>query len=180
MFDNIDSLNQEIINVQVLDNYLKDGLIRFNKYFLREDYKYEMKKFEQVLSQFEEEDNDSFDDEDGYIEDPYTLDDVLEILVADLDIYECIYKVPNISIENKEWEVLFDTIGAFYKEKDLDGFFMDDMIALNKYAIARSMVYEEESISLKTYINSLKYMESNILTINNIVEIAEKLGELYH
>ena len=90
MFDNIDSLNQEIINVQVLDNYLKDGLIRFNKYFLREDYKYEMKKFEQVLSQFEEEDNDSFDDEDGYIEDPYTLDDVLEILVADLDIYECI------------------------------------------------------------------------------------------
>ena len=56
---------------------------------------------------------------------------------------------------------------------------MDDMIALNKYAIARSMVYEEESISLKTYINSLKYMESNILTINNIVEIAEKLGEKF-
>lgn len=158
---------------------MKDGVIRSNKYFLREDYKYEMKKFEQVLSQFEEEDNDSFDDEDGYIEESYTLDDVLEILVADLDIYECIYKVPNISIENKEWEVFFDTIGAFYKERDLDGFFMDDMIVLNKYAIARSMVYEEESISLKTYISSLKYVESNILTINNIVEIAEKLGEKF-
>ena len=55
---------------------------------------------------------------------------------------------------------------------------MGDMIELNRYAMARSLVYEEDCISLDTYIKSLKYIESNIISINSIIEIAERIREI--
>lgn len=172
MFDVIDRLNLEIINIQILDNYLKDGCIRFDECFMRDDYKEEMQRLEKLVLPYE--DDQSFDNND-YIEDDYTLDDVLEELVKELDIYSELYNIPEVSIENRVWEVFFETVGDFYIEHELDGFFMSDMIALNRYAICRAMVYEEKSISLKTYISSLKYIESDILSINNIIDIAERL-----
>ncbi len=175
MFDSIDRLDQEIINIQVLDHYYKDDLIRYDKYFLREDYEEQMKKFEQVLEQYEDEDDKLQVVEE--IEDSACLDDVMETLVADLDIYSSLYKVPEVSIKDDEWELLFYTIGEYFLDLDLDYLFFDTMVDLNKWAIAKSMVYEEESISLQTYISSLRYLESDILTIGNIKELAGILGK---
>lgn len=183
MFEEIDSLNLEIVNVQVLDGYLKNGKIRFGDFFLRDDYKYQMNKFKNLLRSYEDNEkrlsvvDKEEDTDDGYIEEDYTLDDVLETLVADIDIYGLIYDMKEVEIDSGEWELFFETLGAYYIEQDLDGFFMGDMITLNKYAIARSLVYEEECIDLETYIKSLKYLESNIISINNIIEIAERIRE---
>ena len=182
MFESIDSLKNDIINIQLLDLYFKDGGIRMEGMFFREDYIYEMEKLENLLSYYENSSllNDS-DDDDQYLEEEseYTLDDVLELLVADLDIYSLIYKVPEVKIKNVEWELLFTTIANYYQQQEFSYFFMNDMVDLNKMAIAKAMVYEDDSIDLKTYISSLKYLESDVLSITNIVEITEKLGEVF-
>ena len=181
MFGQIDSLNMEVINVQIFDGYLKNGEIRFDNFFMRDDYKYEMKKYKNLIKNYSDNLIKSIADsadEDGYIDDDYTLDDVLEMLVEELNVYGIIYDVKEVAIDNEEWELFFEAIGKYYIEHDLDGFFMSDMIKLNRYAIARSLVYEEECIDLETYIKSLKYLESNILSINNVIEIAEKIKEV--
>lgn len=174
MFYSIDRLNLEVINIQVFDNYLRNGCILFDEYFMREDYKTEMKKFKNLLKNYEEEyDNEYTDDEE------YTLDDILELLVYDFDTYATLYNIPEVSIDNKEWKLFFETIGNYYIERKLDDFFMNDMVELNRYAISKAMVYEDEVISLKTYISSLKYIESDILSINNIIDIVERLEKKF-
>lgn len=175
MFDSIDSLGQEIINVQLLDLYLKDGAIRTESVFFREDYIYQMQKMENLLKYYK---NNNYLNEKE-VEYEYTLDNVLELLVSDLDIYALIYNVPEIKLENVEWELLFTTLANYYQKQEFSYFFMVDMIYLNKMVIARAMVYEEDSITLETYISSLKYIESDSLTISNIIEIAKKLQEVF-
>lgn len=181
MLECFDSLNQEIINVQLLDLYFKNNELRTETVFFTEDYLYQLERTENLLKYYE---NSSYldsqeveaEEEEDY---EYTLDDVLELLVADLDLYPFIYKVPTVEISNTEWELFFTTLANYYKKHEFIHFYMDDMRELNRMAIARSMVYEEESITLKTYISSLKYIESDVVTISNIKEMAEKLGEVF-
>lgn len=180
MFDEIDRLNLEIVNVQVLDGYIRDGNIRFDKFFMRAEYKYQMNKYKNLLKTYDDKKGFVIDTgyDDGYIEDDYTLDDVLEELVEEIDVYSLVYNVPEVLIDQDEWEILFEAIGGYYIHNELDGYFMADMIELNRYAMARSLVYEEDYIGLDTYIKSLKYLESNILSIDNIVQIAERISEM--
>lgn len=181
MLECFDSLNQEIINVQLLDLYFKNHGLRTETVFFTEDYLYQLERTENLLKYYENSGYlDSQEVEAEKEEDyEYTLDDVLELLVADLDIYPFIYKVPRIDINNKEWELFFTTLADYYQKQEFSYFYMDDMIALNRMAIARSMVYEEESITLRTYISSLKYIESDVLSISNIKEMTKKLGEVF-
>lgn len=179
MFESIDSLGEHILNIQLLDLYFKDGSIRMEDVFFNEDYIYQMQKTKNLLKCYKDngliEDSEYEDDELP----TYTFDDVLERLINDLDLYSVIYKVPPVKIENVEWELLFATIANYYVNKEYSYNFMDDMIYLNQMVIARAMVYEEESISIETYIRSLKYIESDDLIIDDIIEIVARLGEVF-
>lgn len=178
MLECFDSLNQEIINVQLLDLYFKNNELRTETVFFTEDYLYQLERTENLLKYYENSgylDSQKVEDENY----EYTLDDVLELLVADLDLYPFIYKVPTVKINNTEWELFFTTLANYYQKQEFSYFYMDDMIALNRMAIARSMIYEEENITLQTYISSLKYIESDVISISNIKEMAKKLEEVF-
>ena len=180
MIEEIDSLELEIINVQALDGYLKDGMIRNGSYFHRPEYKYDMEKYKNLFKPYEIANRFTVvgKEQEEDVDDEYTFDDVLKELTASIDIYNIIYNLNEVVVDNKEWELFFETICDYYCEHGLENFFMEDMLALNRYALARSLVYEDECIDLETYIKSFKYIESNILSINNIVELAEKVSEV--
>ena len=91
------------------------------------------------------------------------------------------YGKEHICFLNYKWdyELLFATIANYYKDKEFSYSFADDMRYLNRMAIAKSMIYEDEHIELKTYISSLKYLESNVISLVNIVEIARDLSVVF-
>lgn len=176
MFGTIESLMEPVVNVQLLDLYFKDNGIKTHEMFYRDEYVYDLEKNKGLFNYYEKSGKIEEDDDDL---ETYTFNDVLEILVNDFDTYSYIYKVPPIKMENVEWELLFATIANYYKDKSFSYSFADDMRYLNRMAIAKSMIYEDEHIELKTYISSLKYLESNVISLVNIVEIAKDLSDIF-
>lgn len=168
----IDKLTFQFVLIQVVDNYFNNGRLVLDDEFLSDSYLSMQRDILQDDFQEIMEDDNSNDDE---LE--YTLDDVLEKLVFDIDIYSELYNLPKFTITNNEWDKLFDTLANFYANKDLDSEFMTDMIELNRMTIARSMIYHDDTITLLSYIKSLKYIESDMLTIKNILDITKELED---
>ena len=175
MFGTIESLMEPVVNVQLLDLYFKDNGIKTHEMFYRDEYVYDLEKNKGLLNYYKKSGKIEEDDDLEI----YTFNDVLEILVNDFDTYSYMYKVPPINMENVEWELLFATIANYYKDKEFSYSFADDMRYLNRMVIAKSMIYEDECIDLKTYISSLKYLESNVISLVNIVEIARDLSVVF-
>lgn len=166
-------LEEEVYTIQIIDEYFKNGKLRSDEEFFRDGVD---------ISEFADESlyNEYMDvDESGYKDYEDTIEDVMDILVSDLEIYNILYKMPQLSISNDEWDLFFDTTYEYYKSHNLDEFYFTDMVDLNRFAIAKSLVYEQESISLDTYISSLKYMESDVLYINNIKDIISIFEEIF-
>ena len=57
--------------------------------------------------------------------------------------------------------------------------FIEDMIELNKMTISKAMVYEDDEILLDTYICSLRYIESDIITEKDLKAIASQLSDTF-
>lgn len=174
----VETLDFEIVNVQILDNYFKNGKIRLSDYFVESDVLTESDSIEDTISKMKcKKDIDKEYDE--RFSHGFSIDDILELLVSDLDVYSLLYKVPPIKISNVEWELLFYELGNYYHSRDIDDFLLDDMIYLNKMAISKAMIYEDDEISLETYIWSLRYLESNIITERNLEDIASQLSSTF-
>ena len=174
----IETLDFEIVNVQISDNYLKNGKIRLSDYFIKKDVLTESDIITDAISKMKCKEN--IDDEyNERFSHNYSIDDILELLVSDLDAYSLLYKVPPIKISNVEWELLFYELGKYYHNRGIDDFYIEDMIFLNKMAVSKAMVYEDDTISLNTYIWSLRYLESNIITERNLEDITSQLSSTF-
>lgn len=174
----VETLDLEIVNIQILDNYLKNGKIRLADSFLAEDTIKESNSIidksnkMRYIKDIDDEYNSRFD----YC---YTVDDILELLISDIDAYSLLYKVPPINLSNTEWELLFYSLAKYYHSEKLDNFFIEDMIELNKMTIAKAMVYEDKEILLNTYIWSLRYIISDIITEKDLEDIASQLSDTF-
>lgn len=124
----IETLDFEIVNVQISDNYLKNGKIRLSDYFTRKDVLTESDIITDAISKMKCKEN--IDDEyNERFSHNYSIDDILELLVSDLDAYSLLYKVPPIKISNVEWELLFYELGKYYHNRGIDDFYIEDMIS---------------------------------------------------
>lgn len=128
--------------------------------FMRED----TEMIEHLLEEYiEEPQEENFSGKEEVL----NLDEVLELLVADLDIFSLLYQLPKVTIKNDEWDIFFQTLFSYYQKLKIDHFFLEDMESLNRYAISKSMIDQEE-LKVSTYINSLKYLDSNVLYPSNL------------
>lgn len=172
----IERLDNEIYTVQIVDNYLINGKLKSDDEFFRDSidksYFGDESMYDEYMDDVEDEEyNDDYKD---------TIEDVMEILIEDLEVYSDLYKIPELSITNDEWDLFFDTIYEYYESHSLSEFYFLDMVDVNKFAMAKSLVYEQKSISLNTYISALKYMESAVLNINDIKEIINILEDRFN
>ncbi len=172
MFMYVDSLYEEIVKVQVCDNYYLNGQIRTDEHFYSSKFIADTNKFANLSKCYEDNDDGDYFEEDKY----YSADEVLEGLVNSLHMYEYVYVLKGINISNEEWDILFDILENYYLEKEFTDDFIPDMVNLNKLAVARALVYDKV-LDLETYIESLKYLESNDISMDDIIGIIKKLGE---
>ena len=172
MFEVVDRIDYEIINVQLIDNpenkkiyldtcFMKQN-ISLNDGFTNNNYIENDIRNSQIEEDFAE----------------CSLDEVMRLLVEDLDLYNFIYDMPKITIENEEWDLFFTTVFQYYEKLDLNPFFLHDMIDLNRYAIALALVYGKD-VSLDIYMNACKYISSDVIYSSNIIEIMDILDNKF-
>ena len=85
--------------------------------------------------------------------------------------------MPNIDMLDAELNYLLLLIGNSYRLLGKECYFINDMIHLNRLAIANSIVYADETFNVKTYIASMKYLESDHLSEKEIYTIVDSIGK---
>lgn len=152
MDDVFESLTKEVKIIQSRDPHFKGRRHVHDSYFYTDLYKEELKNTD-----------DEYTEYDVYY-DEKSKDEVMIEAVSLLDCYSEIYKVPTVRISNKEWDILFEEVYDFYTEYDLNYFFEQDMLMLNRLAISRSLLYNKKYLDISDYINSFNYLDSMVLT----------------
>lgn len=86
-------------------------------------------------------------------------EEAMERIVYEYDIYSMIYKLPEMSITNREWDILFDTIYDELVKKQAESKFYKYMSFLNRYVFASSLVHGDKKITVYSYIRELKMLQ---------------------
>lgn len=167
MYEVIERLDYEIINIQLIDNP-ENRKIYLDTCFMNPDVNLD----EELANNDYIENNIINTEEEDFKE--CKLTEVMELLVEDFDLYHFIYNMPKVTITNEEWDLFFTTVFQYYEKLDINPFFLHDMIELNRYAIAFALVYGKD-INLDAYMSALKYITSDVMFPSNIIEITEGL-----
>lgn len=152
MDDVFESLTKEVKIIQSRDPHFKGCRHVPDSYFYTDLYKEELKNTDDEYTEYDV----SYDEK--------SKDEVMIEAVSLLDSYSEIYKVPTVRISDKEWDILFEEVYDFYTEYDLNYFFEQDMLMLNRLAISRSLLYNKKYLDIYDYINSFNYLDSMVLT----------------
>lgn len=82
--------------------------------------------------------------------------------IADaIETYYSCYKLPPLTISNKEWDILFDTTYELFQEKGLENKFYELMNHVVKMTLAKSIAYENSKVDVMAFINNLSHIENH-------------------
>lgn len=118
------------------------------------------------------------EEKDDYVEIPGFLDkEETMIQVSDeYRVYKVVYNLPDLTITNREWEILFDTVYHKLEEKCLEDKFYDFMSSLLRYVIAYSLVNDRKAMSFYSFIEQIHHFEVFNLSKEDIDDIVSKLN----
>ena len=118
------------------------------------------------------------DKKEEYVEIPgYLNKDETMIQVSDeYRVYKVVYNLPDLTITNKEWDILFDVVYHKLEEKCMEEKFYDMMSFLLRYVIAYSLVNDRKSMSFYSFIEQIKRFKLLGLDEEDISDIVLKLN----
>lgn len=102
-------------------------------------------------------------------------EDVMVYAVKCIDVYSFAYKIPPITISNKEWELLFDEIYLTFQNKDILDHYFDAMIAILRRTLARGLVRKSSEINIESFFNELNLLKSYGLSDREILNINKNI-----
>lgn len=173
-------LTEELLVVQILDGISGQKMKKDDDFF-RDSYRsfLQSRKKQSTYGELqvveEELEKCSFDKEENKRKRQTLYDETNEEMLLDLEFYNDIYQLPIFMVTNREWNLFFKEMCSYYFGKGLREVYLPDMVTLNKMAIAKSLIDNQEEITLSTYICALKYMESEVISISEILEVIERL-----
>lgn len=172
-------LTEELVVVQILDG-VSDKKIKLDDVFFSDSYKCwlqinQRQNNSRKLQLVEDTIEDDYLEDDSEYEDQDIYEEANEEMIMDLELYATMYQMPMFSLTNEEWNLFFQTLCSYYLEKDLSEVYVPEMVTLNRFAIAKSLINHQTGITLTTYISALRYMESDALNISDILEMIGKL-----
>lgn len=91
--------------------------------------------------------------------------------------YQIAYNLPNLTIKNKEWDILFDTVYHKLEESSTEEKLYDYMSFLLRYVIAYSLVHKQKEINFKSFIDQIPRLEHLGISRKDIKDISLKLKE---
>lgn len=117
--------------------------------------------------------------QEEYVEEPGFLnkEETMIQVSTEYKTYKIAYNLRELSITNKEWDILFDTIYHKLEEKDQVENFYNYMSFLQRYVIAYSLIHNKKEISFQSYIDQIHRLEHIGLTKEEIKDIITKLSQ---
>lgn len=90
-------------------------------------------------------------------------------------VYKKVYNLPDLTITNKEWDILFDTVFHKLEETSTEDKFYDYMSFLLRYVIAYALVNKKQEINYLSFINQLNRLEIIGMKKEDIKDIEKKI-----
>lgn len=90
-------------------------------------------------------------------------------------VYKKVYNLPDLTITNKEWDILFDTVFHKLEETCTEDEFYDYMSFLLRYVIAYALVNKKQEINYLSFINQLNRLEIIGMKKEDIRDIEKKI-----
>lgn len=90
-------------------------------------------------------------------------------------VYKKVYNLPELTITNKEWDILFDTVFHKLEETCTEDKFYDYMSFLLRYVIAYALVNKKQEINYLSFINQLNRLEIIGMKKEDIRDIEKKI-----
>lgn len=117
--------------------------------------------------------------QEAYVEEPGLLnkEETMIQVSTEYKTYKIAYNLPELSITNKEWDILFDTVYHKLEEKGQVESFYNYMSFLQRYVIAYSLIHNKKEISFQSYIDQVHRLEHIGLTKEEIKDIITKLNQ---
>lgn len=118
-------------------------------------------------------------DQEEYVEEPGFLnkEETMIQVSTEYKTYKIAYNLPELSITNKEWDILFDTIYHKLEENAQVERFYNYMSFLQRYVIAYSLIHNKKEISFQSYINQIHRLEHIGLSKEEVNDIIKKLNQ---
>lgn len=118
-------------------------------------------------------------EQEEYVEEPGPLnkEETMIQVSTEYKTYKIAYNLPELSITNKEWDILFDTVYHKLEENAQVERFYNYMSFLQRYVIAYSLIHNKKEISFQSYINQIHRLEYIGLTKEEIKDIITKLNQ---
>lgn len=91
--------------------------------------------------------------------------------------YQIAYNLPDLTIKNKEWDILFDTVYHKLEESATEEKLYDYMSFLLRYVIAYSLIHKQKEINFKSFIDQIHRLEHLGISKKDIKDIEAKLKE---
>ena len=91
--------------------------------------------------------------------------------------YQIAYNLPNLTIKNKEWDILFDIVYHKLEESSTEEQLYDYMSFLLRYVIAYSLIHNKKEINFKSFIDQIPRLEHLGMDKKDIKDIERKLKE---
>jgi hypothetical protein len=90
-------------------------------------------------------------------------------------VYKKVYNLPDLTITNREWDILFDVVYHKIEEKCMEEEFYDYMSFLLRYVIAYSLVNDRKDMSFNSFIEQVHRFEILGFDKNDIDNIVKEL-----
>lgn len=104
-----------------------------------------------------------------------TKESQIEEIFNEIELLQILYTLPIINIELKEWEIFFDEIYNKLKEKELQEKFKEIIITVCHATISKALINNQESLTIKDFLDNLYYFEISKYRPNNIFQKKELL-----
>lgn len=92
-------------------------------------------------------------------------------------VYKVAYNLPDLTIKNKEWEILFDTVYHKLEETATEDKLYDYMSFLQRYVITYALVHKQKEINYRSFIDQIHRLEHLGMTKKDIKDIESILKE---
>lgn len=90
--------------------------------------------------------------------------------------YQIVYNLPNLTIKNKEWDILFETVFHKLEETSTEDKLYDYMSFLLRYVIAYALIKNKKEINYTSFIEQMHRLEYIGIKKEDIKDIIKKLN----
>lgn len=93
----------------------------------------------------------------------------MEQVVKEIEIYKSKYNIHPIKITSNQWDIYFNNMYQFFKEKGIEKKFYLSMSLVTDFTLANSLINEKRKITIYDFVDNLDYLKSDEITKKDIL-----------